>query len=120
MTTEQAFKLINNHIEYLWLINDNGDYTSTIEALKTAIQVLQPFKIWHNLPDTADLLKDHYFYLVAHKDYKTPMKAKYHADGLSHFEILSAANSSVVWLYEFGDIVTHWTDLPDLPGKEGD
>ena len=76
--------------------------------------------IWHKLPNEVDLLQDHYFYLVAHKDYKTPMKAKYHADGEPHFEILSAVNSSVVWLSEFGDKITYYTDLPDLPAEEGE
>lgn len=46
-------------------------------------------KTWYRLPDNAILLVDHYFYLVTHADYGTPMKAKYHDDIGGYFEIVS-------------------------------
>ena len=37
-------------------------------------------KIWREFNLDNEELQDHHFYLVAHKDYGTPMKAKWHQD----------------------------------------
>lgn len=46
-------------------------------------------KGWLRTSENQDKLIDHYFYLVTHADYGTPMKAKYHDDMGGYFEILS-------------------------------
>lgn len=67
-----------------------------------------------------DRLQDHYFYLVAHKKFATPMKAKYHDDGgMRHFQIMSASNDICTRhnfddVYSWDDSITHWMELPDL------
>lgn len=70
-------------------------------------------------PDNDDRLEDHFFYLVADKRYGTPMKAKYHDEG--YFQILSQYHYSTqnadVWSWEFGDVITHYMQLPELPWK---
>ena len=44
---------------------------------------------WLKTSENQDKLKDHYFYLVTHTDYGTPMKAKYHDDIGGYFEIFN-------------------------------
>ena len=44
---------------------------------------------WLKTSENQDKLQDHYFYLVTHVDYGTPMKAKYHDDIGGFFEIFS-------------------------------
>ena len=75
---------------------------------------------WHKLPDTEDMLRDHYFYLVRHIEFGTPMKAKFHADGEPHFEIYGCnhgAGKMIVYSSDFGSHITHWMDMPDLPAE---
>lgn len=70
-------------------------------------------------------LKDHYFYLVAHKKFATPMKAKYHDDGgIRRFQIMSVSNDirtrhNFDDVYSWDDSITHWMELPDMPEVEG-
>lgn len=45
---------------------------------------------WLKTSENQDKLQDHYFYLVTHADYGTPMKAKYHDDMCGYFEIKSS------------------------------
>lgn len=59
-----------------------------------------------------DNLIDHYWYLVAHEDYKTPIKAKYHSD-VPHFTF--SANGKEHASYIFEGKITHYMDLPELP-----
>ena len=69
--------------------------------------------------DIWDKLEDHVFYLVVHKDYKSPMKAKFHADSLPHFEIATFNGVRVEYpslakcLEECG--ITHIMNMPDMP-----
>lgn len=46
-------------------------------------------KGWLKTSENQDKLIDHYFYLVTHCDYGTPMKAKYHDDAGGYFELLT-------------------------------
>lgn len=69
-------------------------------------------------------LEDHYFYLVAHKKFATPMKAKYHDDGdLRCFQIMSVSND-ICTRHNFDDVypwdndITHFMDLPDMPDAD--
>lgn len=59
-------------------------------------------------------LKDHYFYLVTHRAYATPMKAKYHID-MDCFEIINAPHTRV---YTWDDLITAWMDLPEVYREE--
>ncbi len=52
-------------------------------------------------------LLDHYYYLVTHRDYKTPMKAKWH-DGMDeHWEVFGCARKD-----EFEHVIAH--DLTEV------
>lgn len=71
-------------------------------------------------------LKDHWYYLVAHKAFSTPMKAKYHDDGaLRCFQIVSQDNRDIRWrhnyddVYAWSDSITHWRELPEMPEVDG-
>lgn len=78
---------------------------------------------WEWIED--ERLKDHHFYLVAHKAFSTPIKAKYHDDGgMRHFQIMSVPN--VIRTgdyfdeeYPWNDNITHWMELPDMPEVPG-
>lgn len=75
-------------------------------------------------------LKDHWFYLIADKRFKTPMKAMFHADSLAHFQIVSrsidsASMDDIVYVYDlerdYGTeecTITHYMELPNLPWEE--
>ena len=62
-----------------------------------------------------DLLKDHHFYLVAHKGYGTPMKAKWHQDCAPHFEVLIGDGKTNEYVSIFDEKITHWKELDDKP-----
>lgn len=42
--------------------------------------------LWLKTSENLDKLQDHYFYLVTHPDFGTPLKAKYHNDMGGYFE----------------------------------
>lgn len=67
---------------------------------------------WLPLNENKDLLKDHYWYLVAHSDYKTPMKAKYHND-VPHFVLSTHSGEETTYIFE--NKISHFMPLPDLP-----
>lgn len=68
-----------------------------------------------------DRLEDHYYYLVVHKAFATPMKAKFHMDTCPYFEILSYNYKRLEnWhnfenVYQWDDSITHFALMPDLP-----
>lgn len=72
---------------------------------------------WITIEAGEDSLEDHYWYLIAHKDYGTPMKAKYHSD-CPHFTFFDANGERATYLFE--NKITHYMELPDIPigGKE--
>ena len=41
---------------------------------------------WLKTSENQDKLQDHYFYLVTHSDFGTPLKAKFHDDLGGYFE----------------------------------
>ena len=71
---------------------------------------------WHKMPDDENLLEDHYWYLIAHRDFATPMKAKYHGEPFPYFEMYYEGGRCVSYLYD--GAVKYWTELPEMP--EGD
>lgn len=66
-------------------------------------------------------LEDHYFYLVAHKKFATPMKAKYHDECYGgRFEILSGSwrTGEIKDVCSWDEDITHFMDLPDMPDAD--
>lgn len=62
--------------------------------------------------------KDHDWVLIAHKDFMTPKKAKYHSEaggGFSYFAQDKNGNAYEGFCYIFDNKVNYWTDLPELP-----
>lgn len=79
---------------------------------------------WHKM-DWNDIsqLQDHYYYLVTHKNYKTPMKAKWHSENGGCWEVLGCWGGD---FHQFSDydyswdnhVVLAWMDLPDIYREE--
>lgn len=93
---------VERPIKGLAKIDENGD---------VKIELLRPQGEWIPIEKEDDLI-DHYWYLVAHEDYKTPIKAKYHSD-VPHFTF--SANGEEHASYIFEGKITHYMDLPELP-----
>lgn len=62
-----------------------------------------------------DNLIDHNFYLIAHKDFGTPLKAQYHSD-FPHFTFSVSGRGYAEFVYD--GKITHYMELPELPWKE--
>lgn len=90
---------------------------------KKVMHIIQSKKCWHkmNWEDTSEL-KDHYYYLVTHTDYGTPMKAKWHNEAGGCFEVIGVPKSlheydvEFVWSYESEDHnpIIAWMEMPDI------
>lgn len=79
-------------------------------------------KIWKEFDLDNEELQDHYFYLVAHKDYGTPMKAKWHQDCPPTFQVYIGGGKCDEYIDELSNYhaeenkkITHWCKLPNLP-----
>ena len=61
-------------------------------------------------------LKDHYWYLVICKDYKTPMKAKWHDGVDSHWEIIIGYGkpNEIVYTWDEDCKVIGYLELPTV------
>lgn len=70
---------------------------------------------WTPWKEHDDRLRDHYYYLVTHKDYGTPMKAWYHKD-VDRFDILSVDGGDSAYIWD--DKITAWMELPEKYGGE--
>lgn len=68
---------------------------------------------WKEIKPYNNDLMDHYYYLVAHKDFDTPIKAKYHDDQLPCFECI--CHLGVFYSYLIDKEITHYMELPPLP-----
>lgn len=87
---------------------------------------------WHKMDwNKTDELKDHCFYLVTHKDYKTPMKAKWHSDAGGIWEIrgcpvvytgidddVTAFTSRYEFAWDDDHLVLAWMEMPELYKEE--
>ena len=68
---------------------------------------------------TIETLQDRYYYLVAHNDYKTPLKAKFYKDFPCYFKICSFIGVFVTYIFpEEDNEITHVMKLPELPKPE--
>lgn len=82
---------------------------------------------WHkmNWKNTSEL-QDHHYYLVTHRDYMTPMKAKWHSEFGGTWEILGCpAMSGMIFSsnryensYDAEHYVLAWMELPDIYKEE--
>lgn len=71
---------------------------------------------WHKMDwkDPSGLV-DHHYYLVTHKDYKTPLKAKWHSDNGGCFEVLGVVYGREFWYsWEPDNPIIAWMELPDI------
>ena len=69
--------------------------------------------------ETIKILQDRYYYLVAHKDYTTPLKAKFYKDLPPYFKVCTFNGNFVIFIFseEYCEI-THAMKLPELPIEE--
>ena len=73
---------------------------------------------WLEVSEHLDELEDHYFYLVTHADFGTPMKAKYHDDMGGYFEIKSSDKKIPVEYVNpiIGESkIKYFMPLPEMP-----
>lgn len=115
-----ADKLLNQIEQHC--INDEvlykADVIEIVEAAPT-IETRHPGEWIPINEETIKTLQDHYYYLVAHKDFTTPMKAKYHNDSFKHFEVFSFKSSQISYIFlNSTDDITHFMELPELPNEE--
>lgn len=113
-----ADKLLNQIERHC--INDEVLYKAdVIEIIDNAPTVESKAKWIPINEETIETLQDHYYYLVAHKDFTTPMKAKYHNDSFKHFEVFSFKSSQISYIFlNSTDDITHFMELPELPKEE--
>jgi len=70
--------------------------------------------------ETVKTLQDRYYYLVAHKDYTTPLKAKFYKDFPCYFKVCTFNGNFVTYIFseEEDNEITHAMKLPELPKEE--
>ena len=100
--------------------DDLHDVRTVAELLGGMVEDLEEKvydKTWYRLPDNEILLVDHYFYLVTHADYGTPMKAKYHDDMGGYFEIMSKKNVPVEYVNQIlgKSKIKYFMPMPEMP-----
>ena len=111
--------LLEENPEMDW--DDIHDVREIAEILGGMVEDLEEKvydKTWYRLPDNEICLIDHYFYLVTHADYGTPMKAKYHSDMGGYFEIFSNNTKIPVEYINpiFGNSkIKYYMPLPEMP-----
>lgn len=94
---------------------DNCDKCELSMALNRALAVLKDTEWIPFTDDMWDKLEDHVFYLVAHKNYDSPLKAKFHADSFPHFEI-ATFNGNIIEYPGLDDCnITHIMKMPNMP-----
>ena len=66
-----------------------------------------------------ETLQDRYYYLVAHKDYTTPLKAKFYKDLPPYFKVCTFNGNFVTFIFEEeNNEITHVMKLPEIPKEE--
>ena len=61
-------------------------------------------------------LKDHFWYLIVHEDFETPMKAKYTSDALPFFTFFSEKGKETAYIID--GKVKYWMPSPNMPDKK--
>ena len=75
---------------------------------------------WHKMDwNDTSLLQDHFYYLVTHKGYKTPMKAKWHNDMGGIWEVIGTTYGFDVgkeywYSWETENPILAWMEMPDI------
>lgn len=73
--------------------------------------------LWHKFDrENHNALQDHYYYLVTHKDYATPMKAKWHEGCDEHWEIFVGMGrpNEIVYTWDKDCKVIAWMEMPEI------
>lgn len=77
---------------------------------------VQPANPWLKTSENLDKLEDHYYYLVTHPAYKTPIKAKYHDDMGGYFEFPHYPVVSEFTDQILGECkIKYFMELPEMP-----
>lgn len=65
-------------------------------------------------------LEDHNYYLVTHKDYATPMKAKWHEGCDEHWEIFVGMGrpNEIVYTWDEDCKVIAWMEIPEIYNEQ--
>ena len=65
-------------------------------------------------------LEDHNWYLIAVEGYGTPLKAKYHSDGIPEFQAFTVDpwSGNSYWKYFDVDDVKYYMEMPKLPWED--
>ena len=72
---------------------------------------------WHPFcrqPEMHEELKDHYYYLVTHRKYKTPMKAKWHSENGGAFEVYCHNGSEFWYSWDPDNPIIAWMEMPEI------
>ena len=98
-------------------IHDVREIAELLGAMVTDLEEKVYDKTWYRLPDNKELLVDHYFYLVTHVDYGTPMKAKYHSDMGGYFEIMNKKDVPVEYVDPIlsKSKIKYFMPMPEMP-----
>ena len=118
MRTIDADKLkkVLSDKDYITYTHEFGDAIPVdwiMSAIDNAPTVEERLQEWITIEAGENSLEDHYWYLIVHKDYETPMKAKYHDDCTPHFTFYDAKGERATYLFE--DKITHYMKLPEFP-----
>lgn len=114
--SEEDYKFIKSL--HSMIIGGRGNCKSiqknVINAIRngTLLDESAPQGEWITIGAGKDLLIDHHWYLIVHKDFKTPMKAIYHSDG-PHFTFFYEGGEGCSYLFE--DKITCFRELPEMP-----
>lgn len=85
--------------------------------MKKMISDLPPAHAWNEFSPDDERLKDHYFYLISHKNYDTPIKAKWHEEG---YWTEPFTKETLYWRHDEDawDNVSAWMYLPEKYKEE--
>ena len=111
------------------IIIDAGTKVTIIKEDDYIIPV--DYNIWFEINEnTINSLEDHNWYLVCHRDYDTPIKAKFHRDSFCYFELCTSNGVKIEYLYagfnedpyilkpndeHYVNKITHFMLLPTMP-----
>ena len=72
--------------------------------------------MWHEFGwNDISQFKDHYYYLVTHTKYETPMKAKWHNEMGGCWQILGGTGDNSDYVYSWDEkYVIAWMELPEI------
>ena len=111
MTNQEAIDLLDDLIGMV----DDDDDSKYDKALKIAIKVLKDLpsaQKWIPFDRDDNRLKDRYYYLITHTDYKTPIKAKWYSYEGEWVEPFTGKTLWHSWALEDNKVLA-WMELPE-------